>query len=368
MPRANEDEDTGVSEEMVAKLGEALNFPVDDEPGDTGTDDPADPGLPGDAPAAAPGDSGGQPAAGSDGPAATPGTGAETTVAPGAGAPAADPVPDTWKPEIVSAHWATLAPEVRSEIMRREDDIRRGFEAIAGLREAAGFAQRVSQVLAPHLPDMEAAGMDPLEGVRNMLTVHRYLRTAPLEAKIQTFRNFASDYGIDLTQLGVAAPPPGDQPSPVEGLRSELQEVKTTLQRREQAEREARLAESQRRINEFKVSRPHYDKVVGIMTNLIRAGQAQDLEDSYEQAILLHPETKQEVIREQVEAQRKAEAEAAKAEADRIAAQAKRDRRATSTNVSATNTQRGGGAARPTTGTVDDTLRATLDAIRGRDG
>jgi colicin import membrane protein len=136
----------------------------------------------------------------------------------------------------------------------------------------------------------------------------------------------------------------------------------------EQAEQASRLAESQRRINEFKVTRPHYEKVVGIMTNLIRAGQAQDLDDSYEQAILLHPETKQEVIREQVEAQRKAEAEAAKATADKAAEQAKRDRRATSTNVRATNTQRGGGAARPTTGTVDDTLRATLDAIRGRDG
>ena len=368
MPREQENvDDAEQMESLVEKLGEALNFPDEPDP-DSGTDDPADPGLPGDPADAPSGDSPGKPALGSTGAPADAGTGAETTVAPGAGAPAAGAVPDTWKPEIVNTHWATLPTEVRSEIMRREDDIRRGFEAISGLREAAGFAQRVSQVLAPHLDDMEAAGMHPLEGVDNMLKVHKYLRTAPMAAKIQTFRNFAADYGIDLAALGVAAPDSGAQPSPVEGLRSELQEVKTTLQRRDEAERQARVAESHRRIEAFKVNRPHYDKVVGIMTNLIRAGQAQDLDDSYEQAILLHPETKEQVIREQVEAARQAEAVAAKAKADQIAEQAKRDRKATSTNVKATNTQRGGGAARPTTGTVDDTLRRTLEAIRGRDG
>ena len=56
------------------------------------------------------------------------------------------PPPNTWKKE-VAAKWATLPPEVRAEVERREQDMHRG---IAQYKTQAEFAQTVERAMAPY--------------------------------------------------------------------------------------------------------------------------------------------------------------------------------------------------------------------------
>ena len=346
-----ENDDVVVTQEMFDQMDTALGFGPDEDTSDAATGDlPADLGESGDSIGDSKPDQPDKPAVSES-------------------SQGGSDSPDTWKPE-TRAQWGTLPQPVRDEILKRENDMKAGFEQIAKIKDSAGFGETVNKLLDPYRSEFEAIGVHPLQQVETMLQVHKMLKGGTPQGKIAVFREFAKDYGIDITTLAGAPQGEGQESSTVARLQSEVDSLKNTHVQRETAERNQRVAETNQRIQAFREdpANRHYDALVGTMTNLIRAGQAKDLRDAYDQAVWLDPTVREEVLKEKAGAETAAREEASRKAATERAAQAARDRKATSVNVRPTNTQRSGGAANPKTGTVDDTLRETLSRIQGRDG
>lgn len=268
--------------------------------------------------------------------------------------PAAEPQlapPKTWRPE-AAAKWQALPPEVQREVLKREDDIFRGIESY---KADAEIGKSVQRILSPYMPMLQAAGLSPLDQVDGLMKAHHLLATGTPEQKSLLFQRLAQDYGVSLENL--SGEPSFVDPQ-VAALQSQLAGLQSRLMEREAREADAARQALQEELNTFASDPAHqyFDEVAGDIAALLRAGAASSLADAYEKAVWANPAT-----RAKEQARLTAESEASKAaEAKRKIEEA---RKASSVNV--TTRPKAVSAAAPV-GSIDDTLNATLAAIRSR--
>ena len=259
--------------------------------------------------------------------------------------------PKTWRPE-AAAKWQALPPEVQREVLKREDDIFRGIESYKADAEVGKSVQRI---LSPYMPMLQAAGLSPLDQVDGLMKAHHLLATGTPEQKSLLFQRLAQDYGVSLENL--SGEPSFVDPQ-VAALQSQLAGLQSRLMEREAREANAARQALQEELNTFASDPAHqyFDEVAGDIAALLRAGAASSLADAYEKAVWTNPAT-----RAKEQARLTAESEASKAaEAKRKIEEA---RKASSVNV--TTRPKAVSAAAPV-GSIDDTLNATLAAIRSR--
>ena len=259
--------------------------------------------------------------------------------------------PKTWRPE-AAAKWQALPPEVQREVLKREDDIFRGIESYKADAEVGKSVQRI---LSPYMPMLQAAGLSPLDQVDGLMKAHHTLATGTPEQKSLLFQRLAQDYGVSLENL--SGEPSFVDPQ-VAALQSQLAGLQSRLMEREAREANAARQALQEELNTFASDPAHqyFDEVAGDIAALLRAGAASSLADAYEKAVWTNPAT-----RAKEQARLTAESEASKAaEAKRKIEEA---RKASSVNV--TTRPKAVSAAAPV-GSIDDTLNATLAAIRSR--
>lgn len=282
---------------------------------------------------------------------------------PAAAKPAFTPTPEqahlfneqgelrTWRKE-AAAHFATLPPEVQQEILKREEDIFRGIE---GYKADAAIGRDFQEVLAPYMPAFKQYNVDPKAQVNELLRYQFGFAFGTPEEKVALLQQIAHDYQIDFASAAAAAPYVDPQ---VAGLQRQLQDVQSRLKANDEAAAQSRKAQLSAEIEAF-TSDPknlYIAELTDDMARLLRSGAETTLEKAYQTALWANPTVRaKELARQQAESEA-----AAKAEADAKAAAA---RKATSTNVRSGT--KGGSAAAPL-GSMDDTLEATLAAIRGR--
>lgn len=259
--------------------------------------------------------------------------------------------PKTWRPE-AAAKWQTLPPEVQREVLKREDDIFRGIESYKADAEVGKSVQRI---LSPYMPMLQAAGLSPLDQVDGLMKAHHLLATGTPEQKSLLFQRLAQDYGVSLENL--SGEPSFVDPQ-VAALQSQLAGLQSRLMEREAREANAARQALQEELNTFASDPAHqyFDEVAGDIAALLRAGAASSLADAYEKAVWTNPAT-----RAKEQARLTAESEASKAaEAKRKIEEARK-----TSSVNVTTRPRAVSAAAPV-GSIDDTLNATLAAIRSR--
>jgi len=258
--------------------------------------------------------------------------------------PAPTPAPNTWRKE-VAAKWADLPAEVQSEVLRREADFHKGIEQY---RVKAAFGDAIERAVSPYAATLHSLGIGPDQAVAELMAADHRLRHGSQQDKTQYFAYLAKNYGIDLGQVAEfsQATPQAIDPH-YAALQQELRQVRGMVESRTQAEQRREQEALHSEILRFAAdpSHSHFEQVKGHMAALLQAGQAESLQDAYEQAIYANPSTRQALLQQQVEKARKEAA--AKAEAARKAA-----------GVHVRSRPSG-----PTTapiGTIDDTIRATL--------
>lgn len=279
--------------------------------------------------------------------AATP-VGAKPTIP----APGPDDPPRTWTRE-AAAKWALIDPEVRTEILKREQDIFKGLE---GYKEQAGFGKSVRDVLSPYMPILQQYNIDPVKQVAGLMNAHYLLATGTPDAKLGMMRQLAKDYNVDL---GTLTSEPTYVDPEVLALRNDVNAVRSQLSAREVAEQQAREQENSRKLDAFiadKVAHPHFDEVANDIADLMVSRVAKTLEDAYEKAVWANPVTR-------AKEQARIATEAATAKAAEEKARAEKARAAARANVR--TTAKNGSAAAPL-GSMDDTLSAQLAEIRSR--
>lgn len=286
---------------------------------------------------------------------------APTTNPPGVPAntpPVDDPTaapPKTWR-DGPKAKWAALDPEVRAEIVKREDDF---FKGIEGYKADASVGKQLSQVIAPFKPILDQHGIDPMQEIAGLMQAHHTLALGTPQQRVQMFKQLLGNYNIKIEDLtGTAADAPYIAPE-VEDLRSRTERLESTLN----AQQQAQLQQQQERVRSEILAfsndpaNIYFKELAQDMSVLIKSGVVKNLQEAYDKALWANPAVREkELLRQQQEREKAAETE--RLNRLKAAKKAEAARPTPTGRVSPTA---------PAGESMEDTMRETLREIRRRD-
>ena len=215
-------------------------------------------------------------------------------------APNIDNAPRSWKAG-AKEKWATVDPDVRAEVHRRERESARAIQESAPVKK---FAQEFSQAIQPHAQRYQGSGMTPLQVMSNLMQADAILSGAPMAQRATFMAKLIKDYQIDIRSLDAALSggDPGTEPlAVVEQLINQrlapLQEfVQTTQQSRQQAvQREYSQQENLiERMAQDSTNFPHFDLVTQDMADVMELNSRRGIylspEEAYKRAVAMNPQ------------------------------------------------------------------------------
>lgn len=261
------------------------------------------------------------------------------------GEPEALEPPARWSKEDKDA-FAALDRASQELVLKREKDVEsyltKGSQQIAETRKRF---EALEQVLEGRRETIAREGMNEADYVQQLFSISDYAANNPAEF----IQWFAQQRGVDLTQLNAGTQGTTQRDPALLQTQQELASIKQLLNQQTQAQQDAAQRQAQAQIDKFATSgnAPYFDKVQDAMAKLIESGEAQDLEDAYEQAIWKNKEVRAELMKSEEEKKMKeAKAKAAKA---KKAAGLKLDS--------------SGESSVAATGSIDDTLSEVYDRL-----
>lgn len=262
-----------------------------------------------------------------------------------------EPAPQSWG-AAVKGKWGELPQEVRSEILKREQDIHKALTSGDGeLR----LGREIKSVIAPYEAQIRAEGATPIQAVESLLNTAYILRTGTPEQKKALILNTAKQYGVDI---GAVHDEEYVDPT-IAQLKQQIEELKRVADPnyiRSALTKEIESSKIQSDIAAF-ASDPahvHFETVKPLMASILGAGQAKDLKEAYDMACMANP-----TIRSTLEAAKNAELEAKRKQeiqAKKRAASSVTGSPAIPSNSKATNPK----------SSVEDDLRAAFDELETR--
>lgn len=193
-----------------------------------------------------------------------------------------------------------------------------------GIQEKSERLKKFTEALEPYQPMF--GGADETQVIKQLLNAQAFLQRDPVNGLKWLAQNLQVDPSKLTESQKREAEEEDDQfvDPEVKKLKAELKalrdEAEQQQRRTQQEQQNAVFAE----ITSFRDEtdedgnklRPHFGEVCGVMAGLLQSGRAQSLQDAYEQAVWAVPEYRDEIVRQQVEEQRKAEAERKAQEAE----------------------------------------------------
>jgi hypothetical protein len=271
---------------------------------------------------------------------------AEATVQPTQpqAAPVAEPVqaeplprPTTWKRDYLPlydklAKGEALTPEEAKKLapymVQREKEFATG---VSTYKAEAQNAKELQEALTPFMADLQQHNIKPSTWITNLGNAHTMLVKGSPEQKIQMFAQLAQQYGVPLAAI---AAPEGQLDPIVPQLMQHIQslesKVNTVTGWREKQEQQM----LQKEIAKFEDAEkyPHFAAVRGDMAQLLESGVAKDLDDAYERAMYMNPETRQAEMERQAQVRAEQLAQARVSE-NKVAAATQAKTRAVSTKT-----------------------------------
>lgn len=205
-----------------------------------------------------------------------------------------DKAPRGWTPA-AREKWNTIEPDLRQEILRRED------ASIAGVRqlqERYAPMEQFVQGISPILQEARYYGVDPGGYIDQVMGTERTLRNADIPGKFQAILAIADQYGVPLRDVinqsvgQQVIPPAQAQMQLPPQLMQELNEMR---QWRQQQQNEI----VQNQISQFSQGKEFFHDVHSQMAGLIESGQAQNLESAYDMACWATPSVREVMLARQ---------------------------------------------------------------------
>lgn len=216
---------------------------------------------------------------------------------PAAPAEAAPPIPppSTLEADDLS-RWATLPREAQEFLAQRE----------AKAQEAVQALEPVQKVLKQYEPLYAARGIAAPQAMASLFQAQHMLETRPHEA----IAVLARQYGVQLPTADAANPANGDQ---FAALMQEVQQLRATVQEREERDAQATTAAIQTTIKEFAANpeHRHFPVVRSYMGALMQADPSLDMARAYEMACRAHPEVSKALSADAEKAERAKRSQAA---------------------------------------------------------
>lgn len=217
--------------------------------------------------------------------------------------------PSTWT-AAAKAKWETLPSDIRNEILKREQDVQRGFSQVDSERQ---FGRSMRQIVQPYEAILRASNSSPEAAVQSVLNTAYILRTADPVTKARTLQQVAKDYGVDLNLLSPGAVP---QPQPFEPIVSTLQQRLDQQDARWQAWQSQQQQAAERSAADMYESFSRdpankYFSVPAVQTHmgaLMQAGICKTMKEAYDMACAAQPEVASRITAENTAAAKAAEA------------------------------------------------------------
>jgi hypothetical protein len=225
---------------------------------------------------------------------------AEVAPAAPAGAPVAAPAPvvaepaekapQSWKP-LAREHWTKLPPEVRQEVVRREQETNRVLQESATARRTHAEFQ---EAIRPFEAMIRSEAGDPIRGIQNLLGFAYNLRTGSPTQKAQLLASAIQGYGVDIEALASALdgqPQAQRQQAPYDPRVDQLyQRLEQAEQARQQAAVQAASAQLEDAASRFEFFEDLRYDMADYMDLKARQGQKVTLQQAYERTLALSDE------------------------------------------------------------------------------
>ena len=212
-----------------------------------------------------------------------------------------DTAPQSWKAPIKSK-WASVDPEVRQEVLRREREITRTLNETTSARQ---LAKHFAEVAAPYAPRFQAMGIHPVTAFQNLLAADYQLSNGNKHQRAQLVAKLIKDYDVDIGTLdGVLAgqtdPKAQEEDRIARMLDQKLAPVQQKLQTYERQEQEAQKEAEKAfttQIQQMEADTkayPFFESVRDAMADLVeisaRRGVTLDLKTAYNRAVAADPQ------------------------------------------------------------------------------
>lgn len=228
--------------------------------------------------------------------------------------------PTSWSGEM-KAKFAALPPDAQEYIAQRERD---AHARITQLGQQAKAFEPLNKVLEQHQDLFASKGLTPDDGINRLLTVQRALESDPHA----TIQRLAQMYGVTLPtgEPGSENPQVSILQNRIAQLEGQIRETREKVVSREQREIETQRQTIVSAVDEFAKSKPDYDILEPYIEEAVRLIRMKEpntpvkdvLEQAYEKAVWLHPDTRAKRIAEEAE-KRAGEAAKKVAEASKVA-------------------------------------------------
>lgn len=251
----------------------------------------------------------------------------------------------------IKEKWAQIDPELRNEIIRREEDVHKRFTSQDDERS---FGKKIKEVVNPYMHIIQAEGGTAEGAVRDLLNTAYLLRSADPARKAEMVRQIIQTYGVDINLVSSGSQQAGSPD--VTALNQRLDRIQQS------ANPEIIFKQLQDRIEDAKIqsevktfaadkAHVHFEVVKADMAALLGAGQAKELREAYDKACWANPEIRSTLLAKQKaddQAKQKADIESKKRAA--VSITGSRAAKASSTSANA-NPQ-----------SLEDELRSQWDA------
>ena len=199
--------------------------------------------------------------------------------------------PTTWKKDYLPI-WDKLAtgqpllPDEARKLAQYSNQREKEYASgVSTYRAEAENARTLQEAIAPFIPNLQKANLDPKTWITNLGRAHEVLALGSAEQKLQAFHKLAQDYGIPLA--AVAGQAQGGVPPIVTQLMQQINalqgQVSTVSSWREQQETQ-KIQDTITQFSSDTQKHPHFEAVKATMAQLLESGLAKDLEEAYTKA------------------------------------------------------------------------------------
>ena len=225
-------------------------------------------------------------------------------------APLKEKAPLGWTPA-ARQKFATLPPEVRQAVVKREQDINRKLEQQA---PRVKYAAAMDEIVSPFRGLYQAAGADERQAVSNALKAQAMLHTGTPAQKAKLVAQLVTQYSISPNDLADALEGNELPESPTDAiskvLTAELAPVKEFMSRQQQQTTEQARQSAEKAVQDWAKDRPYFDELREDMADAVdqatQLGKTLTLDEAYRMALIGRPEVAS-AIEQDTQAQREAE-------------------------------------------------------------
>lgn len=231
----------------------------------------------------------------------------EETDAPKADEPSGEDVPAHWPEERKQAYSSIKDEAARKLVLEMSKDMEAAHTKRS--QEVAETRRQIDSALEPLQPVLQQHGLDSVSGVRELVKHYQDLQPWVQGLKQnpkETIQALAKQYRVDFDGLDADEYIDPD----VKALKDEIAQLKGYIGQQTQTQQQAQMQTYQQQIQDFANAQdesgnpkhPHFEAVRPKMSRLLAGGLASSLEDAYEQALYLKPETRQQLTQQQIDA------------------------------------------------------------------